>query len=65
MTIFASKTQFFPESESGKHFYASAMRAIDFSHDLTPKNDLFRKIFLGLGHKCHPFNYFDFYKPIF
>jgi hypothetical protein len=55
MTIFASKTQFFPESGSGKHFHASAMCAIDFSHDFTPRNDLFRKnFFLGLGHDCHP-----------
>ena len=32
---------------SGKHFYASALRAIDFSHDFTPKNDLFRKKFFS------------------
>jgi hypothetical protein len=45
MTIFASKTQFFPESGPGKHFHASAMHAINFSNDFTPKNDLFRKNF--------------------
>jgi hypothetical protein len=47
LTFFAfSKTQFFPESGSRKHFRASAMRAIDVSHDFTPKNDLFKKNFL-------------------
>ena len=39
MTNFASKKQFFSESESGEHFHASAVRAIDFLHDFTPKND--------------------------
>ena len=48
----SEKIYIFPESGSGKHFHASAMRAIDFSHDFTPKNDLFRKnLFLGLVHK--------------
>ena len=32
------KIYIFPESGSGKHFQFSAMRAIDFSHDFTPKN---------------------------
>jgi hypothetical protein len=45
MTNFASKTQFSPELGSGKHFHALAMRAIDISHDFTPKNDLFEQIF--------------------
>jgi hypothetical protein len=27
---------YFPESGSRKHFHASGMRAIDFSHDFTP-----------------------------
>ena len=31
--IFASKTQFFLESGSGKRFHASGMLAIDFSHE--------------------------------
>jgi len=34
----SKKIYIFPESGSGKHFQFSAMRAIDFSHDFTPKN---------------------------
>jgi hypothetical protein len=33
MTIFASKTQFFSESGSVKHFHGSEMRAIDFQYN--------------------------------
>ena len=34
---------YFPESGSRKHFYASGMRAIDFSHKITPRNVIFLK----------------------
>jgi hypothetical protein len=36
MRNFASKTQFFSESASGKHFQSLGMRAIDFPHKITP-----------------------------
>ena len=36
----------FSESGSRKRFHNSAVRAIDFSHKITPKNDHFRKIFV-------------------
>ena len=50
----------FPESGSRKHFHASGMRGIDFSHKITPKNVFFtiifrKKIFRRSGH--------DFYLP--
>src|SRR6185312_5842245 len=32
---------YFPESGSRKHFHASGMRAIDFSHDFTPNRVIF------------------------
>jgi hypothetical protein len=35
-TIVASKTQFFPESGSGKHFQDEGMHAIDSPHKITP-----------------------------
>src|SRR5687768_11458691 len=35
----------FPESGSRKRFHILAVRAIDFSHKITPKNDHFRKKF--------------------
>ena len=44
--IFASKTQFFLESGSGKRFHASGMRAIDSSHGKTPLGT-FSNIFLA------------------
>ena len=34
---------YFPESGSRKHFHASGMRAIDFSHDFTPNSVIFVK----------------------
>ena len=35
----------FPESRSRKHFHASAMRGIDFSHKITPRNMILREKF--------------------
>ena len=35
----------FPESGSRMRFHILAVRAIDFSHKITPKNDHFRKKF--------------------
>ena len=35
----------FPESGSGKHFQASGMRAIDFLHEITPRNMILREKF--------------------
>ena len=34
---------YFPESGSRKHFHASEMRAIDFSHKITSKKVIFAK----------------------
>src|SRR3954454_4810275 len=34
----------FPESGSRKHFHTSGMRAIDFSHKVTPRKVIFAKI---------------------
>jgi hypothetical protein len=36
---------YFPESGSRKHFQASEMRAIDSSHEITPKNMILREKF--------------------
>jgi hypothetical protein len=33
----------FPESRSGKHFYTSAMRAINFPHKITPRKMILRQ----------------------
>jgi hypothetical protein len=44
MTIFASKTQFFPESGSRKHFQDSGMRTIDSPHKITSYGVVFEKI---------------------
>jgi hypothetical protein len=44
MAIFASKTQFFTESGSGKHFQGSGMRAIDSPHKITPYGIIFERI---------------------
>jgi len=41
----SKKIYIFPESGSGKHFQFSAMCAIDFSHDFTPKNDFLEEKF--------------------
>jgi hypothetical protein len=42
--IFASiQNTHFPESESGKHFQASGMRVIDFSHKITPREMILRQ----------------------
>jgi hypothetical protein len=42
---------YFPESGSRKHFHASGMRAIDFSHKITPirviSEKIMKKIFLS------------------
>ena len=35
---------YFPESGSRKHFQASRMRAIDFSHKITPRKVIFAQI---------------------
>ena len=43
MTIFVLKTQFFPESGSGKHFHGSGMRSIDSLHKVIPRWIIFRK----------------------
>jgi hypothetical protein len=43
MTIFASKTQFFPESGLGKNFQGSEMRAIDSLHKITPYGVIFEE----------------------
>ena len=47
---------YFPESESSKHFHASRMHAIDFSHDFTPTRVIFVKInfFSRSGCKVRP-----------
>jgi hypothetical protein len=45
MFDFRFKTPIPSESGSGSRFHASAVRAIDFSHDFTLKNGLFRKEF--------------------
>ena len=44
MSICASKTQFFPESELGKHFQGSGMRTIDSPYKITPIGS-FKKVF--------------------
>jgi hypothetical protein len=36
---------YFPESGSRKRFQASRMRAIDFSHEITPRNMILREKF--------------------
>src|SRR3954465_4963214 len=36
---------YFPESGSGKRFQASGMRAIDFPHEITPRNMILREKF--------------------
>jgi hypothetical protein len=53
MRNFASKTQFFPESGSGKHFQGSGMRAIDSPHKITPRGVIFRTIYFRVpkNHK--------------
>ena len=38
-----NRHSYFAESGSRKHFYASGMRAIDFSHDVTPYIGCFGK----------------------
>jgi hypothetical protein len=35
----------YPESGPGKRFQASGMRAIDFSHEITPRNMILREKF--------------------
>jgi hypothetical protein len=42
--ILASIHSYFPESGAEKHFQASGIRAIDFSHKLTPRKVVFAKI---------------------
>src|SRR6185437_8369344 len=37
----------FPESGSRKHFHASGVRAIDFSHFFTPRTAISKKFFFG------------------
>ena len=45
MTIFASQTQFFPESGSGKRFRASGVRVIDIKLPLHVRGIIFLKVF--------------------
>ena len=51
-------THLFPESGSKKHFHASGMRAIDFSHDFTSTRVIFVKInfFRDPAIKCRIFD---------
>jgi hypothetical protein len=70
-TNFASKTQFFPESGSGKHFQGSGMHAIDSPHKITPRGVIFRTIRfripknhknpLFLAHPVHDFGIGKFF----
>ena len=42
-------TNFFPESGSRKHFQDSGMRAIDFPHEITPRNMILRQKFQNVS----------------
>ena len=46
----------FPESGSRKHFHASGMRGIDFSHKITPRNMFFQQKNFSprISGKSHP-----------
>ena len=56
------KIYIFPESESRKHFHASGMHAIDFSHQITPNRVIFTKKILILPNGRVPYQD-DFVAP--